>query len=110
MRLCLKLCIWHSSRCNAQLSGSNTTASACQCVSCIPNCAMLICLGPSCGKISLCAHSQCTSSSKCMKKPHLQLLTGAALLHRYIQSTCATSGEGLYEGLDWLSSNIANKA
>ncbi|MBA0668094.1 hypothetical protein Goklo_001058, partial [Gossypium klotzschianum] len=24
-------------------------------------------------------------------------------------STCATSGEGLYEGLDWLSSNIANK-
>jgi hypothetical protein len=29
--------------------------------------------------------------------------------HWYIQSTCATSGEGLYEGLDWLSSNIANK-
>ncbi|KAK5772029.1 hypothetical protein PVK06_048290 [Gossypium arboreum] len=29
--------------------------------------------------------------------------------HRYIQSTCATSGEGLYEGLDWLSNNIANK-
>jgi len=28
--------------------------------------------------------------------------------HWYIQSTCATSGEGLYEGLDWLSSNIAN--
>lgn len=28
---------------------------------------------------------------------------------RYIQSTCATSGEGLYEGLDWLSTNIANK-
>ena len=27
----------------------------------------------------------------------------------YIQSTCATSGEGLYEGLDWLSTNIANK-
>ncbi|RYR18148.1 hypothetical protein Ahy_B03g062776 isoform B [Arachis hypogaea] len=27
----------------------------------------------------------------------------------YIQSTCATSGEGLYEGLDWLSNNIANK-
>jgi hypothetical protein len=25
-------------------------------------------------------------------------------------STCATSGEGLYEGLDWLSSHIANKA
>ncbi|PPS13991.1 hypothetical protein GOBAR_AA06578 [Gossypium barbadense] len=29
--------------------------------------------------------------------------------HWYIQSTCATSGEGLYEGLDWLSNNIANK-
>nr|POF02412.1 adp-ribosylation factor 1 [Quercus suber] len=28
----------------------------------------------------------------------------------YIQSTCATSGEGMYEGLDWLSNNIANKA
>ncbi|KAK1277861.1 ADP-ribosylation factor 2 [Acorus gramineus] len=27
----------------------------------------------------------------------------------YIQSTCATSGEGLYEGLDWLSNNIANR-
>ncbi|CAA2967783.1 ADP-ribosylation factor 2 [Olea europaea subsp. europaea] len=32
------------------------------------------------------------------------------LTSRYIQSTCATSGEGLYEGLDWLSNNIANKA
>ncbi|KAK2971037.1 hypothetical protein RJ640_025811 [Escallonia rubra] len=30
--------------------------------------------------------------------------------HWYIQSTCATSGEGLYEGLDWLSNNIANKS
>ncbi|KAG9142838.1 hypothetical protein Leryth_005580 [Lithospermum erythrorhizon] len=29
--------------------------------------------------------------------------------HWYIQSTCATSGEGLYEGLDWLSNNIANR-
>ncbi|KAG6470609.1 hypothetical protein ZIOFF_071684 [Zingiber officinale] len=29
--------------------------------------------------------------------------------HWYIQSTCATSGEGLYEGLDWLSNNIASK-
>ena len=28
---------------------------------------------------------------------------------RYIQSCCATSGEGLYEGLDWLSQNIANR-
>lgn len=23
--------------------------------------------------------------------------------------SCATSGEGLYEGLDWLSANIAGK-
>ncbi|KAL5753038.1 hypothetical protein ACOSP7_023213 [Xanthoceras sorbifolium] len=28
----------------------------------------------------------------------------------YIQAACATSGEGLYEGLDWLSSNISTKA
>ncbi|XP_043713389.1 ADP-ribosylation factor 1-like [Telopea speciosissima] len=28
----------------------------------------------------------------------------------YIQSTCATSGQGLYEGLDWLSNNISSKA
>ncbi|CAI7898235.1 unnamed protein product [Closterium sp. NIES-53] len=28
----------------------------------------------------------------------------------YIQSTCATSGEGLYEGLDWLSNNIQSKS
>merc|ERR1712006_18665 len=27
----------------------------------------------------------------------------------YIQSTCATSGEGLYEGLDWLSTNLSAK-
>ncbi|MFS7938284.1 putative small GTP-binding protein [Helianthus anomalus] len=27
----------------------------------------------------------------------------------YVQSASATSGEGLYEGLDWLSNNIDNK-
>ncbi|XP_065166117.1 ADP ribosylation factor 4 [Atheta coriaria] len=27
----------------------------------------------------------------------------------YIQSTCATQGEGLYEGLDWLSNELAKK-
>ncbi|XP_027107998.1 ADP-ribosylation factor 1-like isoform X1 [Coffea arabica] len=27
----------------------------------------------------------------------------------FIQSSCATSGEGLYEGLDWLYNNIVNK-
>lgn len=26
----------------------------------------------------------------------------------YIQSTCATSGEGLYEGIDWLSHQLKN--
>jgi small GTP-binding protein len=26
--------------------------------------------------------------------------------HWFIQGACATSGEGLYEGLDWLSANI----
>lgn len=31
------------------------------------------------------------------------------LLHRkwYIQSTCATQGNGLYEGLDWLSNELS---
>lgn len=28
----------------------------------------------------------------------------------YIQSTCATTGDGLYEGLDWLSSQLAKSA
>ncbi|KAH3685329.1 hypothetical protein WICPIJ_003681 [Wickerhamomyces pijperi] len=28
----------------------------------------------------------------------------------YIQSTCATSGDGLYEGLEWLSTNLKNSA
>ncbi|XP_029207679.1 ADP-ribosylation factor 1 isoform X2 [Acropora muricata] len=27
----------------------------------------------------------------------------------YIQATCATSGDGLYEGLDWLSSQLKNQ-
>ena len=26
----------------------------------------------------------------------------------YIQATCATSGDGLYEGLDWLSATLKN--
>ncbi|KAJ4967203.1 hypothetical protein NE237_019052 [Protea cynaroides] len=28
----------------------------------------------------------------------------------YIQGSCASSGQGLYEGLDWLSNNIPSKA
>ena len=27
----------------------------------------------------------------------------------YIQSTCATTGDGLYEGLDWLSATLNKK-
>lgn len=27
----------------------------------------------------------------------------------YIQATCATQGHGLYEGLDWLSTELAKK-
>lgn len=27
----------------------------------------------------------------------------------YIQSTCATQGSGLYEGLDWLSNELSNQ-
>lgn len=26
----------------------------------------------------------------------------------YIQATCATSGDGLYEGLDWLSEQMSS--
>lgn len=29
--------------------------------------------------------------------------------HWYIQSTCATSGDGIYEGFDWLSKAISEK-
>ncbi|OCT75402.1 hypothetical protein XELAEV_18030581mg [Xenopus laevis] len=34
-----------------------------------------------------------------------------SLRHRnwYIQATCATSGDGLYEGLDWLSNQLRNQ-
>ena len=28
------------------------------------------------------------------------------ILSQYIQSTCATSGDGLYEGLEWLSNSL----
>ncbi|OMJ22500.1 ADP-ribosylation factor 1, partial [Smittium culicis] len=28
----------------------------------------------------------------------------------YIQSSCATSGDGLYEGLDWLSNNLKKRS
>ncbi|XP_051140761.1 ADP-ribosylation factor 1-like isoform X2 [Andrographis paniculata] len=47
-----------------------------------------------------------------MKVPEITDILGLhSLRHRrwYIQGTCATSGQGLYEGLDWLSSNISTK-
>uniref|UniRef100_UPI0039800055 ADP-ribosylation factor-like protein n=1 Tax=Salmonella sp. s51228 TaxID=3159652 RepID=UPI0039800055 len=28
----------------------------------------------------------------------------------YIQSTCATSGDGLYEGMDWLAQKLKNRS
>lgn len=36
-------------------------------------------------------------------------LTGLRNRQWYIQATCATSGDGLYEGLDWLSSTLKGK-
>ncbi|CAO3691773.1 unnamed protein product [Rhizopus microsporus] len=30
--------------------------------------------------------------------------------HWYIQTACATSGDGLYEGLEWLSSNLKRRS
>nr|GEW42556.1 deoxyhypusine synthase isoform X2 [Tanacetum cinerariifolium] len=42
-----------------------------------------------------------------VKKEHI--LRAYKIQEWYIQSTCATSREGLYEGLDWLPNNISNK-
>ena len=30
------------------------------------------------------------------------------LSQKYFQATCATNGDGLYEGLDWLSNQLKN--
>eukprot|EP00299_Pterocystis_sp_00344_P008704 c3406_g1_i1.p1 GENE.c3406_g1_i1~~c3406_g1_i1.p1 ORF type:complete len:191 (-),score=32.48 c3406_g1_i1:48-620(-) len=49
---------------------------------------------------------------KAMPVSELQEKLGlASLRHRkwFIQSTCATTGDGLYEGLDWLSLNVQKK-
>ncbi len=32
-----------------------------------------------------------------------------ASLPRYIQACCATTGDGLYEGLDWLSATLQKR-
>jgi len=37
-------------------------------------------------------------------------LSDADLTLQYIQSTCATSGDGLFEGLEWLSTNLKKQA
>ncbi|XP_005986306.1 ADP-ribosylation factor 3-like [Latimeria chalumnae] len=47
-----------------------------------------------------------------MNPPELTDKLGLHALHHhswYIQATCATSGDGLYEGLDWLSKQLKNK-
>ena len=40
---------------------------------------------------------------KIMEKSRLEIMTIFSL-----QATCATSGDGLYEGLDWLSNQLKN--
>ena len=37
---------------------------------------------------------------------HIYVYIYVYIWPRYIQGTCATSGEGLYEGLDWLSAQL----
>ena len=36
----------------------------------------------------------------------LPVRTDQLTRYQYIQSTCATSGDGLYEGLEWLSNSL----
>ncbi|KAJ2452518.1 Arf GTPase arf1 [Coemansia sp. RSA 2336] len=42
----------------------------------------------------------------------VEMLNLSTIRHRqwYIQKTCATSGEGLYEGLEWLSENLKSRS
>ncbi|KAJ1832196.1 Arf GTPase arf1 [Coemansia sp. RSA 2711] len=42
----------------------------------------------------------------------VEALNLGTIRHRqwYIQKTCATSGEGLYEGLEWLSENLKSRS
>ncbi|XP_043279740.1 ADP-ribosylation factor 2 [Venturia canescens] len=46
------------------------------------------------------------SAAELTDKLELNALRGR---HWYIQSACATQGQGLYEGLDWLSNELAKK-
>ncbi|KAI1242521.1 ADP-ribosylation factor 1, partial [Lamprotornis superbus] len=72
----------------------------------------------------LCPHFKAQSSLKALQPHELRDLPNAmnaaeitdklglhSLRHRnwYIQATCATSGDGLYEGLDWLSNQLRNQ-
>jgi len=47
---------------------------------------------------------QAMSASEVTEKLGLQALRGRRW---YIQSTCATQGQGLYEGLDWMSNELS---
>jgi ADP-ribosylation factor protein 1 len=38
------------------------------------------------------------------------LLSSCSLTVRHTQAACATSGDGLYEGLEWLASNIKKRS
>ena len=46
------------------------------------------------------------SAPELTEKLGLQKLTGRQW---YIQACCATTGDGLYEGLDWLSDVVSKK-
>ena len=81
---------------------------------CVPRVARGGGLGRAAGLMCGCInHHQAFCSVKALALPPMPIAHPAALPldapHRYIQSTCATSGEGLYEGLDWLSQNIASR-
>ena len=39
----------------------------------------------------------------------MQLIYRLGLNQLIIQATCATTGDGLYEGLDWLSNTLNKK-
>jgi ADP-ribosylation factor protein 1 len=41
-----------------------------------------------------------------VRKSSLTSRLKLAYILQYIQSTCATSGDGLYEGLEWLSNSL----
>jgi len=38
--------------------------------------------------------------------PQNVLLSGSTILTCHLKAACATTGDGLYEGLDWLSTNL----